>query len=45
MLLAKLLSAALLAETVVLGQAFRPLAGVKSVLRDVVCVMPPLSAH
>jgi hypothetical protein len=29
---------------VVLGWAFRLLAGVKSVLRDVICVMPPLNA-
>lgn len=29
---------------VVLGWAFRPLDGVKSVLRDVTCVMPPLDA-
>ena len=29
---------------VVLGWAFRPLAGVKSVLRNVTCVMPSLNA-
>ena len=29
---------------VVLGWAFRPLAGVKSVLRNVICVMSPLNA-
>ena len=29
---------------VVLGWAFRPLDGVRSVLRGVICVMPPLNA-